>query len=150
MKLQLGLRPMAKKTSPGRVIVLIATLTTTVLSTASYAGTETVLHSFAGGSDGGYVQSNLIADESGDDLFGTTYFGGGGMCNKTKGCGTVFTVHADGTEAVLYAFQNLKDGAHPAAGLISDQQGNLYGTTSGGGVGTCKCGTVFEVTPTGV
>ncbi|HEX3664126.1 MAG TPA: choice-of-anchor tandem repeat GloVer-containing protein [Rhizomicrobium sp.] len=39
----------------------------------------------------------------------------------------------------------------PAAGLLADSQGNLYGTTIWGGGGNCPhgCGTVFEVTPNG-
>lgn len=49
---------------------------------------------------------------------------------------------------------NGSDGMVPLAGLISDKAGNLYGTTSVGGNGTCSdfggasgCGTVFELTP---
>src|SRR3989442_831738 len=38
-------------------------------------GTETVLYSFTGGSDGTYPLAGLIADASGN-LYGTTYFGG--------------------------------------------------------------------------
>ena len=56
---------------------------------------------------------------------------------------------------VLYSFQGPPtDGAAPAAGLISDRAGNLYGTTQYGGNGTCTsstypagCGTVFKLSP---
>jgi uncharacterized repeat protein (TIGR03803 family) len=50
------------------------------------------------------------------------------------------------TERVLYSFNSSPDGQLPLAGLVRDAQGNLYGTTVGGGVG---CGTVFKVDATG-
>src|SRR5581483_6266170 len=43
---------------------------------------------------------------------------------------------------VLYRF-NRSDGADPAAGVITDSSGNLYGTTQDGGVS--GLGTVFEL-----
>ena len=120
--------------------------------------TETVLYSFAGGSDGANpLNGNLVADKAGN-LYGTTYAGGGSTNCKgtTPGCGTVFqlappaTQGAPWTETVLYSFTGLSDGANPDAGLIMDSKGNLYGTTVyGGGVtcGTTTCGTIFELTP---
>ncbi len=42
------------------------------------------------------------------------------------------------------------DGFWPFAGLTMDNKGNVYGTTSAGGTGTCGqfgCGTVFQLTP---
>lgn len=60
------------------------------------------------------------------------------------------------TESTIYSFKGGRDGASPAASLIADSAGNLYGTTSaGGGSGNCGtrggrpvgCGTVFELTP---
>jgi len=56
------------------------------------AGTMTVLHSFAGGSDGENPDAALIMDASGN-LYGTTLAGGNGaQCpfGVTNGCGTVF------------------------------------------------------------
>src|ERR1035441_2481606 len=57
-------------------------------------------------------------------------------------------------EQVLYSFGNGTDGADPSGTLVFDAAGNLYGTTSAGGVytscssGSGGCGTVFELTPT--
>ena len=49
-------------------------------------------------------------------------------------------------ETVLYSFTGLADGGNPAAGLIRDSAGNLYGTTvAGGGF----YGTVFKVNTAG-
>jgi uncharacterized repeat protein (TIGR03803 family) len=48
---------------------------------------------------------------------------------------------------VLHSFTGGADGADPAAGLILDKKGNLYGTTSGGG--TSNQGTVFKLDTTG-
>jgi len=57
------------------------------------------------------------------------------------------------TETVLYTFTGLSDGGTPYAGLVSDNQGNLYGTSSEYGDGPCAypfwgCGLVFELSPT--
>jgi len=108
--------------------------------------TESVLHSFTGGSDGAGPVSDLIADASGN-LYGTTQYGGTGNC--TGGCGTVFKVTADGQETVLYSFKGVADGASPInrGGLVADAQGNLYGTTFLGGAS--RAGTVFKVAPDG-
>ncbi len=51
------------------------------------------------------------------------------------------------TETVLYSFNN-KDGALPNGSLISDSQGNLYGTTFWGGIRETT-GVVFQLTPAG-
>jgi uncharacterized repeat protein (TIGR03803 family) len=55
---------------------------------------------------------------------------------------------AAGKEKVLHSF-NGRGGNTPVASLIFDAAGNLYGTTTGGGVGKCGdygCGTVFQLT----
>ena len=102
------------------------------------AWTATVLFSFTGGTDGGNPQAGVTLDSS-ENLFGTTKNGG------DLGAGTVFELSESGnnqwTETVIYS---MSDGAFPLGGVIFDEQGNLYGTTSlfGGGAGT-----VFELSP---
>ena len=113
-------------------------------------GTETVLYAFKGGSDGIVPWGKLVRDKQGN-LFGTTQQGGGSGCDG-YGCGTVFKLTPRGTETVLHAFQGGSDGVGPVGGLVSDPQGNLYGTTYQGGGTGCSgygCGIVFEVAPDG-
>ena len=109
---------------------------------------ETVLYNFTGGSDGGYPAGSLILDAAGN-LYGTTTQGGDFNRFCSGGCGVVFelTPGANGvwTESVLYNFHGIDDGYTPVAGLVFDDAGNLFGTTSYGGVG--GWGTVFELTP---
>lgn len=110
----------------------------------SKTGNETVLYSFKGGVDGAYPSGGLIRD-SGWNLYGTTSAGGG-----ARG-GTVFKVNRQGQEIVLYTFcsqPSCTDGANPAAGVMRDSQGNLYGTTVSGGA--YNSGTVFKLDASGV
>lgn len=113
-------------------------------------GTETVLHTFVGGSDGDGPESALSADKSGN-LYGTTKYGGSGCAQP--GCGTIFEIAPDGTETVLYAFTGGTDGANPVADLIRDKAGNLYGTAEFGGMasgcGGTGCGTVYKLDASG-
>ena len=48
-------------------------------------------------------------------------------------------------EQVIYSFQGGSDGANPRASLIFGSNGELYGTTYGGG--TSNGGTVFQLSP---
>jgi uncharacterized repeat protein (TIGR03803 family) len=96
--------------------------------------------------DGERPLAGLIADSSGA-LYGTTEGGGNGPNND----GTVYKLTPAGSaysETVLYNFQGPpNDGNSPAAALIADNSGALYGTTEGGGTGSCQytCGTVFKL-----
>jgi uncharacterized repeat protein (TIGR03803 family) len=103
------------------------------------SGNETVLHIFAGGSDGAYPRGRLLLDANGN-LFGTAAAGGagGGEC----GCGVVFKLTSKGTETILHTFTG-GDGHRPFAGLIQDPLGNFYGTTDTGGA--YSWGAVYKV-----
>ena len=133
----------------------------TIFSLDPTTDVETVLHSFAGGSDGALPLAALI-DVNGK-LYGTTSEGGtqNSSC-YTGGCGTVFSLDlTTGKEKVLYAFcqqQNCADGQTPQANLIHVNR-ILYGTTQYGGVnGSSRrrgdlgctgsnCGIVFSLDP---
>ena len=105
-------------------------------------GKMTVLHSFAGGSDGATPLGGLILDRAGN-LYGTT-FGGGGGCGF--GCGIVFKMDPAGNKTALHTFTG-PDGRNPRGALIRDSAGNLYGTTYAGGAH--GGGTVFKLDTTG-
>lgn len=109
-------------------------------------GGETVLHTFAGGTDDGALpEGGVIADTSGN-LYGVTGWGGAGGCTG-NGCGTVFELAPDGTETILHSFAGgSADGAGPSGTLLL-KAGNLFGTTQVAGSG--DFGTVFKLTPDG-
>src|SRR5579863_2858348 len=113
--------------------------------------TEEVLHSFAGGSDGGNPNGGLVLDGKGA-IYGTTYIGGneGGACGS-EGCGTIFQLKRPNekggawTETVLHRFSTSGDGGGPAAGVAFGRNEGLYCTTVGGGVGNSPWGTVVQL-----
>ncbi|HZW92989.1 MAG TPA: choice-of-anchor tandem repeat GloVer-containing protein [Candidatus Eremiobacteraceae bacterium] len=112
---------------------------------------ETVLHEFTG-KNGSLPWASLVSD--GTNLYGTTWQGGTLSDCGGNGCGVVFKLSPSSTgwhETVLHIFSGGKDGANPRAGLILDASGNLYGTTSQGGIaadcGGNGCGVVFELSP---
>jgi uncharacterized repeat protein (TIGR03803 family) len=110
------------------------------------AGVETVLHAFAGGSDGAQPVVALLQASNGN-FYGTTPYGG------ASNQGTVFSITPAGVETVLHAFAGgTTDGAIPYTGVIQGTDGNFYGTTSGGGDTSCVggCGTVYRLTSAGV
>jgi len=107
-------------------------------------GKETTLYSFSCSQENcshGESPSRITFGPDGN-LHGTTY--GGGAYDQ----GTVFELTPDGKETVLYSFcpdgGSCPDGEEPVAGLIFDQQGNMFGTTHAGG--TFQGGTVFKIT----
>jgi len=115
----------------------------TACTTAVCSWDETILYSFTGGADGGYpYYGDLIFDQAGN-IYGTTYAGG------ASGGGVVFKLTRSGsgwTESVPWSFTRGSDGANPLSGVIFDNAGNLYGTTSSGS--SNRLGAVYELSPT--
>lgn len=111
-------------------------------ATSSGGWTETVLHTFMGGSDGCFPWDTPAIGKGGV-LYGTTQLGG------ISGYGTVFALRPSpgGTwnETVLYSFTGGRDGSQPEAGVVIGSNGALYGTTPFGG--DLAYGNVFELTP---
>jgi uncharacterized repeat protein (TIGR03803 family) len=116
-----------------------------VAATPAGASTFRTVHSFSGGDGSGpYGQLTLGRDGL---LYGTTISGG------PNGGGTVFRLDpASGALTTLYAFGIFAPtGTTPAAGVVIDGKGFLYGTTEAGGDGAaCSgrgCGSVFKLDP---
>jgi uncharacterized repeat protein (TIGR03803 family) len=121
------------------------------LSHSNSAWVLNTLYSFGAGgyTDGRNPAGQVLRDESGV-LYGTTHQGGGGL-----GEGTVFKLAPPPTppvsaispwiEVQLYDFGLQGTGGwDPSADLAFDAEGNLYGTTAGGGV--YRYGTVYKLT----
>jgi uncharacterized repeat protein (TIGR03803 family) len=104
-------------------------------------------------SDGAYPGAMILATNG--SFYGTTSQGGVNNCNGYVGCGTVFKITSEAKLTTVYSFcaqSGCTDGYGPS-GLIQATDGNLYGTTSAGGVSSPKCfggcGTIFEITGEG-
>jgi uncharacterized repeat protein (TIGR03803 family) len=121
-----------------RFIAKLALLS--MLASSAWASTEKVLWNFSGGNDGSDPWSNYFIADAKGNLYGATGSGG------TYSSGVVFMLTPAGKETVLYEFkgQASGDGASPHGRLAFDANGNIYGTTQGGG--TNGTGTVYELT----
>jgi uncharacterized repeat protein (TIGR03803 family) len=124
------------------------------------SGILTTLYNFCSKSNcsDGALATSLIQAEDGY-FYGTT--AGGGLSNSscwTFGCGTIFKISTAGVSTTLYAFcsrTNCADGAYPVEPMIQATDGDLYGTTVDGNGSGCHdgihyCGTLFQVTSSGV
>lgn len=116
--------------------------------TVTTSGTESVLYSFAGGTDGSVPEAGLTALNG--KLYGATLQGGSTNCGGS-GCGAIFQVTTTGQEHVVYAFAGGSDGAKLYSGVTA-LHGKLYGATlfgGGTGCGGNGCGTIYQVTTAG-
>jgi uncharacterized repeat protein (TIGR03803 family) len=107
------------------------------------SGVLTTLHTFEG-ADGSQPLAGLVQSANGD-FYGTTYMGG------SEGYGVIFKITPSGALTTLHSFcsqSGCTDGENPYAALVQGIDGNLYGTTLGGG-GAKGFGTVFKITPSG-
>jgi uncharacterized repeat protein (TIGR03803 family) len=90
------------------------------------------------GTDGTGCSDNLVRDSTGV-LYGTTFTGG------STGFGTVFKLTPPTwTHTILHTFGLSRDGANPWGSVIFGPNGDLYGTTSGGGAN--DNGIVYKLT----
>jgi uncharacterized repeat protein (TIGR03803 family) len=121
-------------------------------------GAFTVLYSFCSQpkcTDGYFPESRLIADDQGN-LYGTTFAGGTSTgCYLNVGCGVVYKFAlGSGTETVKFTFNGRDGGNLEAAGVLLDNQGDLYGTAIFGGkhnkaCNPAGCGVVYEILANG-
>ncbi len=129
-------------------MIRIVNLLGLVLSAAAaitLSAQETTIHSFAN-TDGANPFASLLQANDGN-FYGTTYSGGSTISATNNGEGVVFQVTPSGTLTVIYNFcsqTNCTDGSLPVGALIQATDGNLYGTTAGGGAN--NRGTVFKIT----
>ncbi len=110
----------------------------------STTGTQTILYSFKGGTDGANPTGGLTLGTDGN-FYGTTQQGGSGTQ------GVVFQLTQAGVLTILHSFNDNGlsiDGTFPWGPPILANDGNFYGTTSGGG--TKGAGTVYQITSAGV
>ena len=111
---------------------------------------EKIIHVFNNDPDGKYP--NYITLDSAGNVFGTTQEGGNGCAFDSNHCGTVYELSTNGSnwkETILHSFQPgqfSQDGRNPFSGVIFAPDGNLYGTTLGGGTMSGE-GTVFQIKP---
>jgi uncharacterized repeat protein (TIGR03803 family) len=98
-----------------------------------------LLHSFQG-LDGKLPFGELVEGRDGN-LYGTTLQGG--VVNQ----GTVFRITKSGELTRLVSFNAYGNGGNPRGGLVLGIDGNLYGTTQGGGVS--NLGTIFRIATNG-
>lgn len=123
---------------------LVLSLLSALVGNTTSAQSLTTLVSFNWSNGARPYYGSLTADANGD-LFGTTETGG------ANGFGTVFEIAKTASgyataPATLVSFSGT-DGEYPLSGLVSDANGNLFGTTSSGGA--YGYGTVFEIVQSG-
>lgn len=116
-------------------------------------GVLTTLYDFCsqpGCLDGAGPQVSLVEGIDGK-FYGTTIAGGEPNCDGIP-CGTIFRISRTGNLNILHNFDGT-DGAPPFSSLIQGTDGNLYGTTYGGGSFSCSpdqtCGTIYKMTTKG-
>jgi uncharacterized repeat protein (TIGR03803 family) len=130
-------------------ILMLATSWFALTVAQAKAQTYEVIHDFAGGGDGAAPHAGLTMDTAGN-LYGTGSAGG------PSGNGVVFRLNHKDSDWILtplYSFQGGADGSFPSARVTLGRDGELYGTTTYGGQGSCNvngyvgCGTVYVLRP---
>jgi uncharacterized repeat protein (TIGR03803 family) len=104
--------------------------------------TETILASFGSTFSDAWAPSGPLARDSAGNLYGTS------DSSENNNYPTVFRLAPSGsgyTESVVFTFSTQNSGSYPEGGLITDSEGNLYGTASRGG--TNQGGLVYKLTP---
>jgi uncharacterized repeat protein (TIGR03803 family) len=107
----------------------------TVFNIPLGGGTLKTLATFHG-TNGSQPFAGLVQATDGN-LYGTTGYGG------ADNVGTVFKIPLGGGTLKTLATFHGTNGSYPAAGLVQANDGNLYGTASGGG--SDSAGTVFKI-----
>jgi uncharacterized repeat protein (TIGR03803 family) len=112
-----------------------------VLYSITTAGTLTVLHNFAGSSDGEYPYGPPIQAVDGN-LYGAT----SGTPDSSSPA-TIYKMTSTGVYSVIYTFSQSTTGVG-VYGLVQGSDGNLYAAANSGGA--YNAGTIVKVTTAGV
>jgi uncharacterized repeat protein (TIGR03803 family) len=108
----------------------------------SPSGALTTLHTFSFESGGYFPLGGLIEGTDGN-FYGTTTVGG---ATAQEDWGVVYKITSAGEFTLLYSFL-FSDGEVPSSSLLQASDGNLYGTTWGGGLN--GGGVIFKITTSG-
>ena len=136
------------RTGPVAAVLVVMFAMSIMAVPMAQAQTFTVLHNFVAGKDGATSFAGLTMDRGGR-LYGTT---NGGSFTE----GSVFKIAESGSGWILiplYDFSGHSNGESPDARVVFGPDGNLYGTTSAGGLSNCSgggnqgCGVVFKLQP---
>lgn len=121
-----------------------------LVPTASGPWIHSVIHSFNGGTDGGYgYAGRALTVNAAGSVYGSTPIAGDPSCSRGVGCGTVFKLTQPSvrggswTETILHRFTGGNDGAGPG-GLTFGKGNFLYGPA---GAGAHSDGLVFKISP---
>jgi len=120
-------------------VVFSLTPPLTFCKTIACFWTETLPHTFTGSPDDGAIPGygDLLWGQS-ENAYGTTTQGG-----MPGYGGTVFQLTKAGNNWIEMPIYSFGGNGAPAAGIVANGSGNLFGTTVSGGIGW---GTVFELT----
>lgn len=117
-----------------------------LIGAVSAGAQDAILHNFGASQSDGTLPYSGVTEDAQGNLYGTTDFGG------LYGCGTVWELTPAGTYLDRHDFnydgQVFFDGAHPSCSVTIDPSGDLFGTTSNGGVN--NVGTVWEINAAGL
>jgi uncharacterized repeat protein (TIGR03803 family) len=126
--------------------MLILALVSTAWIAAAQTYTPLYTYPIGSGATSGITAPSLLSQGQDGGLYSTI------QNNGTLNVGSVYEISTSGQYSLLYSFcaeggHCLTTGAYPAGGVTLGFDGNLWGTTVGGG--TNNAGTVFKMTPAG-
>jgi uncharacterized repeat protein (TIGR03803 family) len=133
------------KPKPSLVFTLLLFVAALLLTSPVLAQiSEQVIYSFRSPGPQGYYPYTPLVYRAGK-FFGTTNNGGQEQCN----CGVVFELApktgGGWNYKILHTFQGTPDGGYPAANIVFDNAGNLYGVAQF--EGAFGRGSVYELSP---
>jgi uncharacterized repeat protein (TIGR03803 family) len=137
-----GLTSLGGKNNKGTIYKMTPTGVVTVLYNI---GTVANDGNFTNAQLGGFVPLPAPVQASDGNLYGV--ISAGGIGGLLQGRGVLYhLVPATKTYTILHDFKNAnpKDGRGPQAQLLVGKDGNLYGTTTGGGASASLGGVVFR------